>query len=108
MELATMIDISKLKKADVLRVLYNASKPQGMGYMKETRADMPESQAETVVAAKLKVYKDAGIDTNETLYFDYVGGRVMKVDIAGDKLDPRLYDRDNGQGAAAAAIEELR
>lgn len=41
-------------------------------------------------------------------YFDYLKGRVMKVRIEGDELNPRLYDRDNGQGAAARVIEHLR
>jgi hypothetical protein len=41
------------------------------------------------------------------LYFDYVGGRPLKIDITGDELDPRLYDRDQGEGAAAMAISEL-
>lgn len=40
----------------------------------------------------------------ERIYFDYLQGRVMKVDLAGDELDPRLYDRDNGEGAARRAI----
>lgn len=37
-------------------------------------------------------------------YFDYLKGRVMKVEIHGDTLDPRLYDRDNGEGAAERAL----
>ena len=41
-------------------------------------------------------------------YFDYLQGRVMKVRIQGDELDPRLYDRDNGEGAAEQAIWVLR
>ncbi len=41
-------------------------------------------------------------------YFDYVKGRVMKVHISGDELYPGLYDRDNGEGAAAAAIDAIR
>jgi len=28
----------------------------------------------------------------------------MKVDLSGDEFDPRMYDRDNGQGAALRAI----
>ena len=32
----------------------------------------------------------------------------MKVDINGDEFDPRLFDRDNGEGAAEKAIENLR
>jgi hypothetical protein len=38
------------------------------------------------------------------LYFDYVDGRCLKIDLRGDALDPRLYDRDNGEGAAARAL----
>lgn len=40
--------------------------------------------------------------------FDYLQGRVMKVDLSEDTLDPWLYDRDNGQGAAERAIAEVR
>ena len=32
----------------------------------------------------------------------------MKVDLSCDELDPYLYDRDNGQGAAFKAINTLR
>jgi len=40
-------------------------------------------------------------------YFDYLKGRVMKVDLSGDELDPWLYDRDNGHGAAKRVIDSL-
>ena len=36
--------------------------------------------------------------------FDYLKGRVMKIDLSSGELDPRLYDRDNGDGAAARAL----
>ncbi len=36
--------------------------------------------------------------------FDYLYGRVMKIDIRGDVLDPGLYDRDNGPDAAMRAL----
>lgn len=42
------------------------------------------------------------------LYFDYLYGRVMKVNITHDEFDPWLYDRDNGNGAAQRAIDNLR
>ena len=32
----------------------------------------------------------------------------MKVDISGDEFDPYLFDRDNGGGSAAIAIEKLK
>ena len=85
------IDISKLSKAEVLAVLYNNSKPLGMGFLHATNDDMTKEEAQ------------AHIDTGQT-YFDYLKGRVMKVDLSGDTLDPRLYDRDNGEGAAQKAI----
>jgi hypothetical protein len=44
----------------------------------------------------------------QTAWFDYLSGRVMKIDLSKDELDPSLYDRDNGDGAAAQVIETLR
>lgn len=41
------------------------------------------------------------------LYFGYLRGRVMKVNIGRDVLEPRLYDRDNGTGAAFRALAPL-
>jgi hypothetical protein len=41
--------------------------------------------------------------------FDYLNGRVLKLDLRDDaEFDPRLYDRDNGEGKAARVIENLR
>lgn len=88
------IDLTKLNKADVLTVLYNASKPQGMGFLHYNASLMSTEEANDL----LKV----------NTYFDYLKGRVMKIDLSGDTLHPGLYDRDNGQGAAARAIDSLR
>ena len=43
----------------------------------------------------------------QTTRFDYLAGRVMKVELGGDTLDPWLYDRDNGRGAALEALTPL-
>ncbi|MFH1589296.1 MAG: hypothetical protein ABIB43_01895 [archaeon] len=88
------IDIKDLDKADVLAVLYNASKPQGMGFMHYDPKPMSKEDAQLLV------------DEGEP-YFDYLYGRVMKIDISGDTLNPWGYDRDNGQGAAKKAISAL-
>lgn len=88
------ISIAGLDHADVLAALYNGAKCQGMGFLHYT----PELMKREEAAEMLKA----------TTYFDYVKGRVMKVRIEGDELSPRLYDRDNGEGAAAAVIEALR
>lgn len=90
-----IIDISGLDKGAVLAALYNASRVQGMGFLQAKSGEMtPEEGAEIIARMGL--------------YFDYLHGKVLKIDLAGDTLDPRLYDRDLGQGAAARAIEGLR
>ena len=70
--------------------LYNAARPQGMGFLHYTPEPMTHEEATQLL--------------EEKTYFDYVKGRVMKMDLAGDVLDPTLYDRDNGYGAAARAL----
>jgi hypothetical protein len=86
-----MINISKCNKAAVLKALYDNAQPLGMGYMQYTPEDMTLEEAEEA----LKTHT----------YFDYHKGRVMKVDLRKDTLDPYLYDRDNGQDAAYCALK---
>jgi len=88
------IDLKGLDKAAVLAALFNASKPQGMGFMHYDPAPMTVEQA----AELLK----------RSTYFDYLQGRVMKIELSDDTLDPWSYDRDNGEGAAAATIASLQ
>lgn len=90
-----MISIKGLDKADVLATLYNNSRPRGLGVMRFTAGNMPKEEAQG--------FLDEG-----HVRFDYLKGRVMKVTIEGDELDPRSYDRDNGDGAAERAIGQLR
>ncbi len=92
-----MIDISGLDKKSVLKALYASAKPLGMGIMHFKAGDLPDDEADALIGA------EPGY-----LYFDYLNGRLMKVDITGDSFSPDLYDRDNGHGAAAAAIDSIR
>lgn len=78
-------------KARALKALYNASKPLGLGALQFDPNPMTDAEAKQI------------IDSGQT-YFDYLKGRVMKVNLEGDLLDPRLFDRDNGQGAAENAL----
>jgi len=87
-----MIDLHGKNKAEVLAKLYNASKPQGIGLLHYDSKKMTTEQAQVI------------LNTGQT-YFDYLKGRVMKIDLSSDELDTRLYDRDNGPGAAARALE---
>ena len=91
--MAEIISLTGLNKADVLAALYNASRPQMMGFMQYEAKPMTRAEAEQIL--------------KKATCFDYLNGRVMKVDISSDELDPWLYDRDNGQGAAQMAIEAL-
>lgn len=92
------VDIAGLDKADVLAALYNAAKAQGMGFLHYDATPMTHDEA----AAILSQMRPG------EMYFDYLNGRVMKVEISGDAIRAGLYDRDNGAGACAAVIGRLR
>lgn len=98
-----MIDIKGFKKSDVLRALYNAARPLGMGRLQFIPGDMSVQEAEEIINNG-----NPESTKKHCLSFDYLHGRVMKVDISGLDFEERLYDRDNGEGAAAAVIAELR
>lgn len=85
-----MINIKGIDKYKVLQALYNNSRPLGMGFIQYVEGDMEDKIAKKIV--------------KDTLRFDYLFGRVMKVDLSGDEFDHGLYDRDNGEGAAQKAI----
>ena len=90
------INISGLDKAEVLQALFNASRQRGMGFLDRSGAsDMSIEDARKYV-------------TNGSQYYDYLRGRVMKIDLSNDELSVWLYDRDNGQGAAARALSMLQ
>ena len=87
------IDISKKDKAEVLAALYNASHPLGLGFLQYDPTPMTVEEARKLLS--------------ETTYFDYLKGRVMKVDLSGEELETWLYDRDNGEGAAAKVLSNV-
>lgn len=90
------IDITNLDKAEVLAALFNASKQQGTGFLDPTGAsDM------TVEDARQYTSREG------SQYYDYLRGRVLKVDLTNNSIITGLYDRDNGQGAAARALAPL-
>ena len=88
-----MISLKGLDKAEVLAALYNASHAQGMGLLHFDPKPMTKEEAEELLSHNSD--------------FDYLKGRVMKVYLGGDELDPWGYDRDNGQGAAYSVISTL-
>lgn len=89
-----MINIKGINKAKLLVALYNRATPRGMGFLHYNPSNLTEQDAEELL--------------RQTTYFDYLLGRVMKVDIGGDSMREDLYDRDNGHGSAERAINTLR
>jgi hypothetical protein len=85
------ISIKGLDKSAVLAALYNNSKPQGLGFLHYEETPMSITDATAIIGQQGYCY-------------DYLKGRVMKVDISNDEFDPWLYDRDNGEGTAYKAI----
>lgn len=88
------ISIKGLDRAKVLAALYNGARAQGAGFIQYDSTPMGEKEARQLLQRQ----------TN----FDYLKGRVMKVNLSSDEIDPYLYDRDNGQGAFAKVINALR
>lgn len=82
-----------MEPSERLARLYNRSRPLGMGILHYTPDPMTIAEAMAVIEAQ-------GGDTR----FDYLKGRVMKVDVADENETGRLYDRDNGPGAYHAAL----
>lgn len=95
------IDIKGLDKGDVLAALYNASQPLGMGFLHYDPAEMTADEGRSLVADQLKRTAEFG---QARAYFDYLKGRVMKVEVSLDTLHPGGFDRDNGEGAARRAL----
>lgn len=90
-----MLNIKGLNKAEVLKELYNNSKSQGLGFLNYNSEDMSKDEAERLL--------------KKQTYFDYLNGRVMKVDLSSDdEFEEWLYDRDNGAGSAKRVIDKLR
>ncbi len=88
------MNIKGINKAKILAVLYNNSKPLGMGILSATSKHMTEVEAQEI------------LDGGQT-YFDYLNGRIMKIDLSGDELETRLYDRDLGNGACERAVNSI-
>ncbi len=90
-------DISGLSKAEVLRRLYNGGfndvNHGAAGLLQRHMAEMTPDEAQELIDQSAPHY-----------YFDYVEAKALKVDLSGDVLDSRLYDRDCGIGAAARAL----
>lgn len=106
------MNISDLNKAAVLAALYNGAKPLGMGFLHYDPEPMTDVEAQTILdeypTVVLEDYPAIVPQHAKEIYFDYLKGRVMKIDLAKDEVDTRLYNRDNGSNAAENIVDRLR
>lgn len=103
------VNIAGLDKAELFAALYNHAKPLGMGRLHYDPTPLTKESAEKLMG----LGDDAtrmfpGITRGSSLYFDYVKGRPLKINLEGDELETSLYNRDQGDGAAERIIAELR
>lgn len=94
-----LLDITGLDKAALLQTLHAAARLPLL--------DPPES-ALPISLAEADWYVENLRETRQILYWARIGGRVLKVNLTGNSLDPTKYDEANGKGAAKAAIDHLR
>ena len=97
----SIVKIDGLNRADVLASLFNHAKPLGMGFLHyKPEHVMAREEAERL----LQKHEQYGH------HFDYIEGRLLKVVLDPEKQEfyAGSYDRDNGEGAAQTAIDELR
>lgn len=94
------VNIKGLDKAEVLLALWKGSHAQGMSFLGMKNGGLTLEKAEEMVG-ELK-------ENKRRLYFDYVQGHVIKCDLTNDEFDPRLYDRDCGEGRGEEVIKALR
>jgi hypothetical protein len=88
--------IDGLKKSEVLQVLYNnASRAIGFGN-DAGQYNMNSFEAEEE------------FESRPSGYFDYVRGRVLKVNLSGNVVDTFSYNGRNGFGKAERLIADLR
>lgn len=88
-----MINIEGMDKAKVLKALYDNSHVQGLGFM-SALDNFTENDAREL----MKTQPD----------FDYLYGRIMKIDLSANEFEEWLYDRDNGAGAAQRAVDSVK
>lgn len=99
--------ITGIDKAELLAALVNAARPIGMGILHAGGGPMTKTEAQEWIAAD-RGHDTASLGAGKALRFDYVKGRPIKCALGGDELNPILYDRDQGEGAAARVVAALR
>ena len=99
-----LVNTKGIPKAAVLSALFNNARGFGIGILVDMLGAQTGAKSMSIGEAEALIE-----NVRPHLYFDYVSGRLLKVDLSDDdSFDSRLYDRDYGDGAAERAIAPLR
>jgi len=91
------INISNLRIHLVIKALWNNMKPAS--FYQFSGMPSPQEPSDDEIDRELSSRRG---------YIDYIAGRCIKIDFSDlTKIDPRLYDRDAGEGAFKRIISEL-
>lgn len=114
------ISYEGIDEAELIHGLYHGTRALGMGALHDIgglTVEQVRSDIETLKPQKpwsMPAALPGGSGSREPgghLYFDYYRGRPLKCGIDTERkviTDPRLYDRDAGQGAARRVVDALR
>jgi hypothetical protein len=87
------VNIEKLNKVLLLKALWENSKPASFfSFSGVAPPQFDQTSANDAVNS----------------YIDYFQGRMIKSDLSRDTADPRLYDRDYGQGVFQRIADKVR
>lgn len=114
-----MVSIKGLEKAAVLAALYNRATTENARLLQYDPASMTVEQARKIlcsferVTKKILFWEIEVKPADKYIYFDYLKGRSMKVDLSNnEEFDAGQYDLYNREGAnregAEDAIKSLR
>ena len=92
------IDTTGIDRAELLAGLFNAALP-GHNIARMIYDEQPQ---------QMQIEEAQSLLGEGYTYFDYHRGRVIKCDVTKDHISHLSYDRDNGEGAAARVVAELR
>ena len=89
------IDISGLPKAKLLVALFDSAQPSRLLPTTMVKKDLSLREAQRVIDSGQKIISN-------------LQGKVLNLNISGNKLDTNGYDREHGQGAAARIVMQVK
>jgi hypothetical protein len=91
--------VTKENIFEMIAALHNGTSPLGMGFLHAT-GPITADDARRDLEESLQ---------NGGIYLDYYRGRPIKINfVVGEVINPRLYDRDAGEGRAKQILSGVR